>query len=289
MSEFTDWQNSALNWDAPPFESCSPNLIELGKFLNATFPVPGVVQDLGCHGDRPVREGIKPSSHSFGAARDWRYGKEVIVVPADTGRHTCAIVLAFVLSIAEEAGIQSIHDYWADRIWRNNRDINYYPDGWKKQNGAGSGMGEAWANYLHFEVNLSHFSLKYDYFAAYQRWIGEYNMKLAELEIVYPPRRVYDSRIEGYKVPLPAGVQRLPVKKDGLVGASVQLTVIPANQNAGFFTLGPTPNSSLINWNPNSAGKAFNGSGFVLVSDDDKFEVFLLEPCHVCVDINAEG
>lgn len=147
QTSFFDWANSGLDWDAPPYEQASPNLLALQSFLIQNYGGQG----LGLHGDRPIREGAKISEHAYGAALDWRYsaltngGREV-------GR-TVALntLLPWLIGQSKELGICSIHDYAGDRIWRppgtSGRPAS--GDGWKKQYGAGGGMGESWATYFH--------------------------------------------------------------------------------------------------------------------------------------------
>jgi len=150
IDRFFNWQRSGLNWDAPPYESCSPALMSLQTWL---LNMHGG-QSLGCHGDRPIRAGTEPSSHAFGAALDWRYEN-----PGPGRRYALDVVLPFVLAHSDELGVQAIHDYAGDRIWRppghSGRLVG--SDGWKAQNGAGGQMGESWALWFHFEIHPDDF------------------------------------------------------------------------------------------------------------------------------------
>ena len=150
IDRFFNWQRSGLNWDAPPYESCSPALMSLQTWLLNKHGG----QSLGCHGDRPIRAGVEPSSHAFGAALDWRYEN-----PGPGRRYALDVVLPFVLAHSDELGVQAIHDYAGDRIWRppghSGRLVG--SDGWKAQNGAGGQMGRSWALWFHFEIHPDDF------------------------------------------------------------------------------------------------------------------------------------
>lgn len=149
---FYDWQYSKLNYNQSPYERCSPNLVQILAELQRRWGG----YSLGCEADRPIRDGSLPSSHSFGAAIDWRYTP----VPAgrrDVTRGTVNTeVIPWLIGNSLELHVDAIHDYVADRIWRAARTNNVsdaYGSWWKKQYGAGAGMGEAWATYLHIETH----------------------------------------------------------------------------------------------------------------------------------------
>ena len=150
INRFFNWQRSGLNWDAPPYEACSPALMSLLTWLLNNHGG----QSLGCHGDRAVRAGTAPSSHAFGAALDWRYEN-----PGPGRQYALDVVLPFVLAHSDQLGVQAIHDYAGDRIWRppghSGRLVS--SDGWKAQNGAGGQMGRSWAQWFHFEIHPDDF------------------------------------------------------------------------------------------------------------------------------------
>lgn len=133
------------NWQAdsyanyPTKTKCSPTLVELNAWLLATFGG----QDLGCYGQRNIRGGGSPSSHGFGAGRDWRYSN-VGSGRTEVGRAKAVEVMEFVIANAKRLGVQQIHDYFGDRIWKIGR-------GWRFADGPA--FGEKWALYVHFEVH----------------------------------------------------------------------------------------------------------------------------------------
>lgn len=153
--QFFNWSSSGLDWNLPIYETISPNLRALNTHLVAYFGG----QPLGLDDyDRPVRDGTAQSAHSYGAALDWRYepnfltGTTPKVVPRAT---VTSKVIPFLINYSFELQIDAIHDYLGDRIWRAGRTANVseaHTNWWKKQYGAGSGMGESWARYLHIET-----------------------------------------------------------------------------------------------------------------------------------------
>lgn len=157
---YTDWGRSGIDWDKPPHESCSVCLLGLGDILETEFGLP----NLGCHHDRLKRAGGSPSVHSWGAAKDNGTTTGTI------NRAKLERALEFLLWVAPFTGIQQIHDYNGDRIWKNNRDPALHPDGWKKQHGQGTGMGTNWATYLHAEVNLPNFGVRHDWPKLVAEW-----------------------------------------------------------------------------------------------------------------------
>lgn len=144
--QFFDWVRSGLPFDQPPYEACSPNLRALRDYIVGRWPGG---QDLGCEGDRTVRQGVTQSEHSWGAAWDWRY-------PAGAGPE----ISRWVIDHSRELGVCSIHDYLGDRIWRAGRTealTDAHGAWWRTQNGAGAGMGESWADYFHFVTTFDMF------------------------------------------------------------------------------------------------------------------------------------
>lgn len=143
-SEFYNWQTCGLVPGDAPFNRCSPALVAISKYLEEKYDG----KDLGCFGVRPIRGGEAPSSHGFGAAIDWRYedpgpGRETLLEE----------ILPFLIDNSKELGIQAIHDYVGCRIWRANR-ASRPQGGWQKQKESPtSGMGQAWAGWIHIEVS----------------------------------------------------------------------------------------------------------------------------------------
>lgn len=155
QTSFTNWSSSGLDWRRAPYESCSPNLVALNKYL---LSIGG--QHLGCHHNRDVRGGGAVSAHAYGAALDWRYAQ--VSGGKELGRQWALDRLfPWLINYSAELGIDAIHDYVGDRIWRagrTNRVEDAHGSWWRKQNGAGSGMGEAWATYVHIESSKAGFS-----------------------------------------------------------------------------------------------------------------------------------
>lgn len=122
----------------------SPNLLRIYKYCKEVYGG----QLLGIRPNpRTIRNGAAPSTHTWGAL-DWRYenpgpGRQVILDE----------LLPLLIEWSLELGVQAIHDYLGDRIWRPPFTSGRGSNGWVKQNGRGSGMGELWAGYLHVEVH----------------------------------------------------------------------------------------------------------------------------------------
>jgi hypothetical protein len=116
---FDNWQTCGLNWDAAPYEQASPNLLALLEHLRATWG--GI--SLGIEGDRPIRAGQSPSSHSYGAALDWRWQAPAAGAPGRwiSRAQLDAEVLPWLIDNSHELGVQAIHD--AGRIWRSARPV----------------------------------------------------------------------------------------------------------------------------------------------------------------------
>lgn len=127
---FYNWQNPTKA-DYVKFRKASPNLVELCDWLVKRF---GGMK-IGLFQKRPIRGGTQPSSHSFGAALDWRY----------PSRERAKKAMRFLVKYSDELGVQAIHDYVGGTIWRAGR-------GWKAQKPDGHGMGQPWATWLHIEV-----------------------------------------------------------------------------------------------------------------------------------------
>lgn len=140
---FYDWPSSGLDPTRPEWNSCSPNLTQIRAFLDAEF---GRGDFLGCHADRPIRAGTKPSEHSWGASFDWRY-------PRGKGPE----IMRFLIDYSEELGVVGIHDYLGCRIWhagRTSRVQDAHGSWWKAQTpNPANGMGQSWADYLHITTS----------------------------------------------------------------------------------------------------------------------------------------
>lgn len=134
-----DWQK-ATKRDFVRYRKASPNLREGMSWLIKKFG--GV--NVGIYSRRPVRGGTVPSSHSFGAAMDWRY----------TNRRAGQAAMKLLVNHSKEFGVQMIVDYVGCVIWTPQR-------GWKKMEpNAKTGKGEAWAKWLHVETTKTAWSTK---------------------------------------------------------------------------------------------------------------------------------
>ena len=148
QSSFTSWQTDPLE---PDPERCAPICQTWSRYLCDTWGG----ENLGCYARRPVVGGTSISSHGSGAATDWRYqnpgpGRQVLL----------DAVLPWLIGWSLELGVQSIHDYVGDRIWRppgcSGRPAAPSPEcGWKTQHGSGGQMGQAWATWIHIECHPS--------------------------------------------------------------------------------------------------------------------------------------
>ena len=138
-TRFYNWQK-AVATDYVKFRKASPNLVALKDYLCKRWGGASV----GILNKRPIRGGTSPSSHTFGAALDWRYGDTV------GHRHKVEVeVLPWLVEHSEELGIQAIHDYYGARIWRSVREGGRR--GWKAQP-VKADMGASWAKWLHIET-----------------------------------------------------------------------------------------------------------------------------------------
>jgi peptidoglycan hydrolase-like protein with peptidoglycan-binding domain len=131
---FTNWQDGRR--PGRPYTRCSPNLDVITAELGRRFGG----YSLGCYSRRPIRGGVAWSSHSFGAAKDWRID----------AASTRAAAVSWLIKHHDLLGVQAVHDYVGSRIWRSDRA------GWRRQTpSASTGMGQAWAKYLHIETNAA--------------------------------------------------------------------------------------------------------------------------------------
>ncbi len=144
-SDFYNWQQ-ATKADKLRFRKASPNLLAIKDYVMKRWGG----TNLGLYGERTIRDGVAMSSHSYGAAWDWRYGT----------RKEAQAAIRFLVKNSEELGIQAIHDYYGGTIWRSTRPA---PDegGWKSQpDNPKNGMGQAWAKWLHIETTKSKWGAK---------------------------------------------------------------------------------------------------------------------------------
>lgn len=149
-THFDSWQNGNRYQPGPPY-SGSPNARALMDFERLAYGGTNLGVNVNI---RPIRAGQTWSDHAFGGAGDWGYGDgRVGSNYGGPGREWFVEEYApWLIQNSLELGLQRIHDYFGDRIWQAGRTGNIaqaFKEWWKKQNGAGAGMGEAWATYVH--------------------------------------------------------------------------------------------------------------------------------------------
>lgn len=127
---YYNWQEATAA-DKVRFRKASPNLVALRDHV---LKVAGGTS-LGLFQKRPVRGGEAPSSHSFGAAWDWRY----------TNRKVATATMTWMAQNHKKLGVQLIVDYIGCRTWVVGR-------GWKKAEPNKHGMGQDWAKWIHVET-----------------------------------------------------------------------------------------------------------------------------------------
>lgn len=132
-TEFYDWQANRAA-DRLRFRKASPNLVAIKDSLIKRLGGTSV----GIYVKRNQRGGDKVSSHSFGAALDWRYDTRV------AAKHA----MRELVDNSKEWGIQMVVDYVGNAVWTPSK-------GWRKGSADGWGMGEAWAKWLHIETTKS--------------------------------------------------------------------------------------------------------------------------------------
>lgn len=139
-THFFDWARQVDTGD-PRFHTCSPNLVCLHQYMAQRFGM----TDSGCYVQRPIRGGLDPSVHWWGAARDLRYPNRLVAKTE---------ILPFLIANSHQLHVQAIHDYFGSRIWRAGRTSNVADATtlWWKTNTTADGMGESWATYFHIET-----------------------------------------------------------------------------------------------------------------------------------------
>ena len=129
--KYYNWQKPS-KLDYVKFRVASPNLEVLNRYLAKRWGG----TNLGIFVKRPVRGGTVPSTHSFGAALDWRY---------DT-REEGKEVMDWIVLNHEVLGIQVVQDYVGCCIWIAGR-------GWKAATPDSTGFGQPWAKWIHVETS----------------------------------------------------------------------------------------------------------------------------------------
>lgn len=126
------------NWQKPTkadhvrFRKASPNLVALKEGLLKRFGG----ANIGIYNRRPIRGGNAPSSHSFGAALDWRYDNRKKAVTA----------MNWLVRNHKVLGVQNIVDYVGCTQWIEG-------SGWRQMKpNAKVGIGQSWAKWIHIET-----------------------------------------------------------------------------------------------------------------------------------------
>lgn len=146
QTQFYNWQENYAGFP-PGRNSVKPNSsTQLADYLQRRW---GGMW-LGGYGERSIRGGSSRSTHAYDAAFDWRYenpGPGLYVADSE--------IIPMLIGFSAELGVQAIHHYRRSIIWRppgtSGRPEN--SDGWKLQSASTSGMGQAWALWLHIEFS----------------------------------------------------------------------------------------------------------------------------------------
>lgn len=135
--QYHSWQLDKIG--TAPFTKASPNLKALLTYALANFGG----SNLGIYVVRPITGGTQPSSHAFGAANDWGYGKDYLAALR---------YIDFLIEHHEVLGVQMIVDEGHDRTWKCSRPELGGKPGWKSSPIAGGSWlhiethPDAWAN-----------------------------------------------------------------------------------------------------------------------------------------------
>jgi hypothetical protein len=131
-TDFYSWQKQATKLDRVRFGGkASPNVLAIKEYVLKRWGG----RNLGLVNKRKVRGGEELSSHYYGAAWDWGYNT----------RARAETVMNYLVNNSNELGVQMIVDYVGSRIWTSK-------NGWYKAKPSKSGMGTAWAKWIHVET-----------------------------------------------------------------------------------------------------------------------------------------
>lgn len=141
LTKYFNWSSVKVG---APYNKTSPGLKSIMDFVMKKWSG----QNLGTYGVRTVRGGTSTSTHSYGAAWDYRYsnpgpGRAVLVNE----------IIPFLINNSKELGVQAIHDYFGCQVWHAGR-------GWRAQakGSHGGTMGQTWATWVHIEVHPDEWS-----------------------------------------------------------------------------------------------------------------------------------
>jgi hypothetical protein len=134
---YIHWGTSGINSRLAKFETCSASLRQLYTFMHNTFG--GLT--LGCHNQRTVAGSSTLSPHAYGAALDVRFPNRQITLA----------VCQWLVHNSRELGINAIHDYLSQKIWKSGNP-NAHPDLWPRGN-----IGSVGGTWIHVETTLAMF------------------------------------------------------------------------------------------------------------------------------------
>lgn len=126
---YFSWSSSGINSNVAPYNACSPNLVAILAYLRKTWGG----RSLGCHVPPPQ----STKSHPYGAALDWSY----LESQGGPGRAVAINTIApFLIGVSAELGVNTIHDYITQRMWKPNQ-------GW-----VSASIGDPGGTWFHIET-----------------------------------------------------------------------------------------------------------------------------------------
>lgn len=260
---YHNWQKHPTP-PGPPYTKKSPNLVLLCAYLVAVFGG----SNLGIYVVRVVIGGVRWSTHAYGAALDWGYGKD---------RAMALRVIDFLIANHEKLGVQMIVDEAFDRTWKCWRDELGGP-GWKD----GAINGGTW---LHIETTPAEWA---NSTPITQRLTPTPTPTPTPIEdddmpTLNPPVRIYDSRKAG------GALQANEVREIPIFAHAVRavITVVAPAADGWLTAWGPNPRPEVSDIQF-SAGK--NQAGFTEVLLEPGTGILRLSPsaaCHLIVDLRA--
>lgn len=138
---FYDWQRLGPPMALPA--GCSPNL----QVIRREFVVRRGMASLGCRDAAATSDSGGISTHRWAAL-------DLSTLPL-TRSEVVDWLCPFIVGWSEELGVQALHDYVGQRIWRAGRtnDVREACNAWwRAQPKSKSGMGQPWATWIHLEV-----------------------------------------------------------------------------------------------------------------------------------------
>lgn len=104
---YFSWSSSGIDSTRPPYNACSPNLVQIQAYCHRTF---GGCVSLGCHVPPPA----STKSHPYGAADDILFHTRT-----NFDRKATLDAIGFLIDHSAELGVNTIHDYYDhQRMWK---------------------------------------------------------------------------------------------------------------------------------------------------------------------------